>query len=74
MNICFFSLYSLGNEDNAVVPTKLCSISTDDCEKSYMADESSSDRSSDWSIPSVDYTEELKLLYAGIGSMELKKK
>lgn len=50
------------------------SIATDDSkvdgDKEYSADESS--LSTDQYFSSYDYTEELKLLYAGVGSKELK--
>lgn len=40
---------------------------------SYFGDKSTSDDDPSWSVPSFDYTEQLKLLYAGVGSMELKE-
>lgn len=40
---------------------------------SCFGDKSSSDEDSLWSVPSFDYTEQLKLLYAGVGSMELRE-
>lgn len=44
----------------------------DDGDQEYSADESSVSTDQSWSISSHDYTEQLKLLYAGVGSMELK--
>lgn len=67
------------NQEGNANPTKSSVVSDDDSNKSsiihgdsYFADQSSVTSTESWSISSFpSYTEELKQLYADVGSMEL---
>lgn len=75
----FSSILRVENVESNANTTKSSDVSTDDGNKtstthgeSYFGDKSSEMSSDSWSISSLpSYTEELKQLYAGVGTMEL---